>query len=189
MKRLLLLAVLPLALLGGCKEEQAAVPQPVAMTDEALGHYCQMNLTEHAGPKAQVHLDGVHAPLFFSQVRDAISYQRMPEQSHAITAIFVNDMARAPSWEHPGAENWIAAEAAHFVVGSQRVGGMGAAELVPFSDPQAAADFADLHGGRVLRLAEIADDAVLAPEDKPAAEPETQDYRERLRQLSAGREG
>jgi copper chaperone NosL len=189
MKRLLLLSVLPLALLAGCKEDQAATPQPVAMTDEALGHYCQMNLTEHAGPKAQVHLDGVHAPLFFSQVRDAISYQRMPEQSHAITAIYVNDMARAPSWKNPGTENWIAVEDAHFVVGSQRVGGMGATELVPFSDRQAAADFAELHGGRVLRLAEIADDAVLAPEDKPAAEPETQDYRERLRQLSSGREG
>jgi copper chaperone NosL len=189
MKRLLLLSVLPLVLLAGCKEDQAAAPQPVAMTDEALGHYCQMNLTEHAGPKAQVHLAGAPAPLFFSQVRDAISYQRMPEQSHAITAIYVNDMARAPSWENPGKENWIAAEDAHFVVGSQRVGGMGATELVPFSDPRAAADFADLHGGRVLRLAEIADDAVLAPEDKPAAAPETQDYRERLRQLSAGREG
>ncbi|WP_409998019.1 nitrous oxide reductase accessory protein NosL, partial [Escherichia coli] len=25
------------------------------MTEEALGHYCQMNLTEHPGPKAQVH--------------------------------------------------------------------------------------------------------------------------------------
>ena len=156
-----LLAVLALA---ACREEVAAIPDPVPMTAEAVGHYCQMDLLEHPGPKAQVHLDGAPGmPLFFSQVRDAVAYQRMPEQSHAITAIYVSDMARAASWEDPGAENWVRADLAHYVVGAAVPGGMGAPELVPFSTPEAAAAFTARHGGMVLPLAAIADEDVLAP--------------------------
>lgn len=189
MKRLLVF-LFPLVLLAACQEDaRSAVPEPVAMTENALGHYCQMNLAEHPGPKAQVHLEGAPAPLFFSQVRDAISYQRMPEQSHAISAIYVNDMAKAPSWQHPGVENWIVAEDAHYVIGSARVGGMGASELVPFSDPAAASAFAAEHGGRVLQLGEIPDDAVLSPEAEPHDEtPGQQDFRERLERLSTERQ-
>jgi copper chaperone NosL len=158
---LVLLAALVLA---ACKEEVADIPDPVPMTAEVVGHYCQMNLLEHPGPKAQVHLDGLPGmPLFFSQVRDAVAYQRMPEQSHAITAIYVSDMARAPSWEDPGAENWVRADLAHFVVGAVVPGGMGAPELVPFGTAEAAATFAAEHGGQVLALSAIADATVLAP--------------------------
>lgn len=194
MKRLLVLA-LPLVLLAGCKQEQASLPQAVAMTETALGHYCQMLLAEHPGPKAQVHLEGTEAPLFFSQVRDAISYERMPEQSHAIAAIYVNDMARAPSWEKPGLDNWIPAADAHYVVGSDKVGGMGAKELVPFSDAAAAAAFVEAHGGRIVRLDGIADEDVLAPAAEPgrhdgnSIDHEQQDFRERLNRLSAERQG
>ena len=163
MKPLALLLAAALALAACDEDEAASRPGPVAMTEETLGHYCQMNLTEHPGPKAQVHLEGVEAPLFFSQVRDAVAYQRMPEQSHVIRAIYVSDMAAAPSWEAPGNDNWIAAEAAHYVVGSAIVGGMGAPELVPFSDRAAAEAFVARHGGKVLQLALIPDEAVLAP--------------------------
>ena len=158
---LIVLVALPFA---ACKEEVAAVPDPVPMTAEAVGHYCQMGLLEHPGPKAQVHLDGLPGrPLFFSQVRDAVAYQRMPEQSHAITAVYVSDMARAPSWEEPGAEDWVRADLAHYVVGAAIPGGMGAPELVPFSTAEAAEAFAARHGGTVLPLAAIADEVVLAP--------------------------
>jgi len=133
------------------------------MTDEALGHYCQMALGEHPGPKAQVHLEGLVAPLFFSQVRDAIAYQRMPEQSRPIRAIYVSDMAQAPSWNEPGINNWAPADEVHYVVGSRTAGGMGAPELVPFSDRGAAERFAEENGGSVRRLAEIPDATVLAP--------------------------
>lgn len=163
------LALAPLAMLAGlglaaCRDEVAAVPGPVPLAAEAVGHYCQMNLLEHPGPKAQVHLDGLPGlPLFFSQVRDAVAYQRMPEQSAAITAIWVSDMGRAPSWEEPGADNWVRADLAVYVVGATVPGGMGAPELVPFAERAAAEDFAARHGGEVLALDEIADEAVLAP--------------------------
>lgn len=162
---LFVLPALATLLMVGCRQVVAGPPPPVSMTSEALGHFCQMNLSEHPGPKAQVHLEGQPAPLFFSQVRDAIAYQRMPEQSHAIRAIYVSDMGRAPSWEKPGIDNWIAAEKAHYVVGSGVAGGMGARELVPFGDQAKAAQFAAANGGELKSLSEITDVVVLAPAD------------------------
>lgn len=186
----LILVVACCAVLSACKEEVAADrPVAVAMTEGALGHYCQMNLVEHPGPKGQIHLDGLDAPIFFSQVRDAIAYLRMPEQSHAITAVYVNDMAAAPSWEEPGVENWIAAEDAHFVVGSSVAGGMGAPELVPFSDRAAAAAFAAQNGGQVRELAGISDAEVLAPASADPDPAATDDFRDRLKALSDERQG
>jgi copper chaperone NosL len=186
------LIALSLLALAACREDgSAALPQPVAMTEEAIGHYCQMGLLEHPGPKAQVHLDGVPWPLFFSQVRDAIAYQRMPEQSHFIRVIHVSDMgAPGASWEHPGAENWIDAASALYVVGADVVGGMEAPELVPFSDRTAADAFVARHGGKVLTLADISDSEVLAPvafEDN-IGDSDDADFEQRLRELSRGQE-
>ncbi len=181
-------AIVLLVLLSACKTETASAPTPVSLTPEATGHYCQMNLWEHPGPKAQVHLKDVSAPLFFSQVRDAVAYQRMPEQSHQITAIFVNDMAAAASWDMPGADNWIPAARAVYVVGSSREGGMGAPELVPFATEDAARGFAARYGGQVRDLDEIADADVLTPVDAAAAAADTpddeDDYARRLRGIS-----
>lgn len=158
------IALLLLLALAACREEEAAVtPDPVTMSEEALGFYCQMTLAEHPGPKGQIHLRGMPAPIFFSQVRDAVAYLRMPEQSHAVTAVYVSDMGSAESWDAPGASNWIAADSAHFVVGSDRIGGMGAPELVPFADRAAAERFTLAHGGTVLALDEIDDRLVLEP--------------------------
>lgn len=177
-----------LALVACNEDETASRPAPVAMTEEALGHYCQMTLVEHPGPKAQIHLAGMPAPLFFSQVRDAIAYQRMPEQSHAITAIYVNDMAAAPSWEAPGIDNWLLAENALFVVGSDAKGGMAAPELVPFSSRTAAEAFKAERGGAILSLAEIPDAEVLTPveleHDPGSAADDDEDWLDRLQSLS-----
>ena len=178
------IACAALFLLAACRAEPD-LPPPAAMTAEAVGHYCQMNVLEHPGPKAQVHLKDVLDPLFFSQVRDAIAYQRMPEQAAEIDAIYVSDMAHAPSWDQPGAENWVALDQAVFVVGSSRTGGMGAAETVPFSDPKAAQAFAAQFGGQVMTLQDIPDAEVLEAVDKPSTAPAgPDDYTARLRALS-----
>jgi len=156
-------ALFALMLLGACREEAAEAPAPVAFDAGTTGHFCMMVLADHGGPKAQIHLEGYPAPLFFSQVRDALAYLRGPEREARVLAVYVNDMARAPSWENPGAENWIAAEDARFVVGADVLGGMGAPEIAPFGDVEAAARFAAKHGGAPMALADIPDDAVLAP--------------------------
>jgi len=164
MKPVVFALVLPLLALAACKPEVAAEkPLPVAMTETAVGHYCQMDVLEHDGPKAQVHLSHLDHPFWFTQVRDAIVFQRLPEETAKISAIYVSDMGATTNWADPGAENWVDADAAHFVINSTRAGGMGAPEAVPFSDQAVAEAFAAEHGGDVMKLADIPDDYVLAP--------------------------
>ncbi|MCJ8056129.1 nitrous oxide reductase accessory protein NosL [Shinella curvata] len=174
------------ALLAGCKEEVVQATAPQDMTPETLGHYCQMNLLEHPGPKAQVFLEGNAAPLFFSQVRDAIAYMRGPEQVAPILAVYVNDMGKAgAAWDRPGDGNWIAADTAFYVLGSARAGGMGAPEAVPFSSRERAEDFVRAEGGQVLTLADITNDMVLAPVEAGAdqGDEDDADFDGRLRVL------
>ena len=152
-------------LLAACREDAAIKPEPVAMTDEALGYYCQMSIVEHHGPVAQVFRAGFDQPIWFSQVRDAIAYMRMPEETDDVTAFYVSDMGDNLSGIRPDPITWIDAEDARFVIGSGLAGGMGAPEALPFAEPASAAAFAAANGGRIVALADIPDDYVLAPVD------------------------
>ncbi len=172
--KLLTLFVIPLALLAACKDDTASrdIPAAQTLTDEAAGYYCQMIIVNHPGPKAQGFLAGQTGPLWFSQVRDGIAYLKSPEQSADLQVLYVNDMGKATAWETPGLDNWIDAKTAFYVVGSDAKGGMGAPEIVPFSDRAKAAEFITRHGGQITRLDDIPPDAVLAPLDTTSA-PET----------------
>ncbi len=161
MKRLLVAAVL----LAGCQQEEARAPDPVSMTGDALSHFCLMQVDQHPGPKAQIHLAGLPDPIFFAQVRDALAYIKGPERDGEILAVYVSDMGAAPSWDSPGEDNWIAADTGHFVVGADVTGGMGAPEIVPFLTSEAAQDFAGRKGGRVMTFHDIPAETVLAPVD------------------------
>lgn len=168
MKKLLVIAVL---LVAGCRDEAAqSTPNPVAMTDEALGHYCQMVIVDHEGPKAQIHLEGMALPIFFAQVRDGVAYLLEPEKTATIRAFYVSNMSQAESWAEPGAENWIAADAAYFIVGSDARGGMGSPEIVPFASQVDAEIFAATHGGEIMKLTDIPAEAVLGAVDREASE-------------------
>ncbi|MFD3191488.1 nitrous oxide reductase accessory protein NosL [Sedimentitalea sp. HM32M-2] len=151
--------------LAACREEQVEAPEPAAMTEEALSHFCQMNVAEHAGPKGQIHLKGLPAPIFFAQVRDLVAYLKSPERDADITAIYVSDMGAALNWHEVGSDNWIAAESAQFVIEAGVAGGMGAPEIVPFGTTEAAQDFVRRYGGRIVALDAIPDAAALAPVD------------------------
>lgn len=180
-------ALMVCLLLVACKEDVTQDVSPVSLDPQAVGHYCQMELLEHDGPKGQAHLAGLPgAPVFFSQVRDTVAYMRMPEQSHAILAVWVNDMGAAgATWAKPGIDNWIKAQDAVYVVGAAVKGGMGAPELVPFSDPARARAFAVANGGAVLAFDQIPDAAVLAPVDQDSdAQNSDTDFEQRLRALS-----
>ncbi len=160
MRYLLVFAVL---LLTACNDEARDVPSPLAMSEDALGHYCQMHILEHTGPKGQVHLAGYPMPIWFSQVRDGLAYIKLGERIADVTAFYVNDMGKAANWDQPGADNWLPAESAYYVVGSDAVGGMGAPELVPFGRREDAASFVRKRGGTVKQFAEIVQSDVLAP--------------------------
>lgn len=166
-RRLHLLAIVAVTALAGCNPENelAAVPGPVAMTEESVGHYCTMNILEHSGPKAQIHLKNIEAPIWFSQVRDAIAFLRSPEEMQVAVAVYVNDMGKGANWDSPGDDTWINIDTAYFVTDSGRSGGMGAPEAIPFGSREDAEEFAVEHGGAVMRLEEIPDAYVLGPVD------------------------
>ncbi|WP_438751087.1 nitrous oxide reductase accessory protein NosL [Pararhizobium sp. O133] len=149
-------------LVSGCNEEKdAAPPAPYALTEEAMGRYCGMNVLEHPGPKGQVIMSQIPEPIWFSSARDTLAFTMLPEEPKDIAAIYVSDMAKATTWEEPGADNWIDARTALFVIGSGLRGGMGTDEAVPFSTREAADKFAGEHGGRVVSFDEVPRDYVL----------------------------
>jgi copper chaperone NosL len=173
MKVLVISAVLAAGLaLAGCKEQKAAEapPPPQELTQAAIGHYCGMNVLEHVGPKGQIILASRLQPVWFSSARDTLSFTMLPEEAKDIRAIYVSDMGKAPSWEEPGAANWVEARKASFVIGSRMKGGMGAAEAVPFSDRSAAEKFASENGGRVVAFPDVPKDYILGGGPEPADE-------------------
>jgi len=124
--------VLVLALAGCNDKKTAETAAPHELTGSAIGNYCGMNVLEHPGPKGQIILASRIQPVWFSSARDTLAFTMLPEEPKDIRAIYVSDMAKAPSWEEPGANNWVDAKQALFVVGSRIKGGMGADEAVPF---------------------------------------------------------
>lgn len=157
------LTLLAAVLIGGCTESGSSdpVPGPVAMTEEAVGHYCSMNILEHEGPKAQIHLKGIEHPIWFSQVRDAVAYLRSPEEHLESVVVYVHDMAKADSWARPGDDAWIDSTNAVFVIGSRKTGGMGTPEVIPFASINAAETFIAEFGGKSVSLSDIPDEYVL----------------------------
>ena len=151
------LCVIAALVVAGCNRDgaDAVMPPPAALTSDAMGVFCGMNVLEHPGPKGQIITASRIDPYWFTSVRDTVAFTLMPDQPRDIRAIYVSDMAQAPSWAEPGATNWIDARKAFFVIESRRQGGMGAAEAVPFGTRAAADAFAAANGGTVVIFTEI----------------------------------
>jgi len=146
--------------LAACGEEQKVeVPPPATPTRDAITYFGRMILVDHQGPKAQVHLESQDEPLWFPAVRDAKAFTLLPGEAKDIVALYVTDMAASREWDNPTV--WMPAEAAVYVIGSSRVGGMGQPEAVPFSDRAAAEAFAGEFGGHLVTWEEIPEDYVL----------------------------
>ena len=165
--RLLIMTVAAL-LLNACggPEHDATTPAPGELTRDAIGYYCNMLVLDHQGPKGQVFIRGRDQPIWFTSVRDTITFTLLPEEPKNIAAIYVNDMGRA-SWERPEPGTWIDARQALYVVGSDKMGGMGAPEAVPFAERSAAKAFATRHGGEVVSFDQVPRDYVLAAVPMP----------------------
>lgn len=179
MKRLFagILALGGLFFVAACsQQEEVAVPEAFTLNAEAIGRYCGMNVLEHDGPKGQIILTRIHEPIWFSSASDAVAFTMMPDEPKNIAAIYVSDMGAATSWEQPGADNWIEARNAYFVLGSERRGGMGTHETVPFSTEETALAFVKEHGGEVVRFADIPVDYVLGGSDADADGSEDEDF-------------
>jgi len=149
--------------LAACNQDQSAStpPPPVSLKDDALGVFCGMNVLEHPGPKGQIITASRIDPYWFTSVRDTVAFTLMPDQPRDIRAIYVSDMGAAPSWEEPGAANWIDARKAFFVIESRKRSGMETDEAVPFGNRAAADAFVASNGGRVVSFDQIPKDYVL----------------------------
>lgn len=151
-------------LLSGCGAHDAAQspPSPHAITSEAVGHYCSMNLDEHTGPKGQILLRDTLQPVWFTTIRQVFAYTLLPEEPKAIRAIYVQDMGRAPEGGAPPADAWIDARTAHYVIESRYIGGMGAPDALPFLNEADALAFGQRYGGRVVSFQDMPEDYVLS---------------------------
>jgi len=161
-KKLFLLSALSLLTMACDKPRHADIPLPQVLTRDASGYYCLMTVLNHKGPKGQIILDDKADALWFTSVRDTIAFTLSPEEPKNIAAIYVNDMAAA-DWNNPGENNWIDARKAWYVIGSERQGGMGAPEAVPFSSEVQARDFVQKYGGRVVDFTSIPRDYIQGP--------------------------
>lgn len=156
-----LLVSLPLVLLLSCdKTAPVAMPSPQELTRDALGYYCLMTVVEHKGPKGQIILSDAEQPLWFTSVRDTIAFTILPGEPKNIAAIYVTDMGRA-NWDMPEAGTWIDGRRAWYVIGSERSGGMGAPEVVPFGKREDAEQFISHYGGHIVDFKSIPEDQVL----------------------------
>ena len=103
-----ILCMIVALVLAGCNRDgsDSVMPPPVALNSDAMGVFCGMNVLEHPGPKGQIITASRIDPYWFTSVRDAVAFTLMPDQPRDIRAIYVSDMARAPSWEEPGTSGW-----------------------------------------------------------------------------------
>ena len=153
--------MLGLSACGG-DEPAAPPPAPQAVSADAVGHYCGMMLKDHAGPKGQIFVKGRAAPVWFSSIKQVFAYTRLPEEPKGLAALYVNDMAAAGPDGAADPKAWVDAREAFYVIGSSFLGGMGAEDAMPFSDQTRALAFAQAHGGRVVRFADVPEDYVFA---------------------------
>ncbi|MDO5058942.1 MAG: nitrous oxide reductase accessory protein NosL [Neisseria sp.] len=151
-------ALLAALILAACGSPAATeLPTPQAITDEAVGHYCSMNLSEHTGPKAQIFLNGQpDKPVWFSTVRQMFGYTKLPEEPKGIQVIYVTDMGKVQDWNTPNADNaWTQADQAFYVIESGFTGGMGSEDALPFAQRSDAEAFVARNGGRIVRFDEM----------------------------------
>lgn len=167
---LLRLVPASLLLLLACEENQVAIPPPVELTGDAIGHYCSMVVAEHPGPKAQIFAGNDTEPVWFPSVRDMFAYTMLPEENQDIRAIYVSDTGASADIETIAEGAWIEARDAFYVLGSPVNGGMGQPETVPFADQEKAVAFATRHGGEVVTFDEVTIDHIFAEFDAEPSE-------------------
>ena len=150
--------------LAGCGRGEEQIATPREPGPDAIGYYCRMTLKEHKGPKGQILPKGWKDPLWFSSVRDALTYVEQDIVSdREISGFWVNDMAQG-TWDAPAPGSWIDARSAWFVLSSTKMSAMGGREAVPFGVRSAADAFAKDYGGHVADYLTARREVAEAPE-------------------------
>lgn len=154
-RRLLaLLATLPLGGLAACSDgpKQGEAIRPAEIDPASTCDLDGMLLADYPGPKAQIHFEGEPRPHWYCDTVEMFSTLLRPEQVRPVRAVFTQDMGLA-DWDQPRG-HWFDAREGFYVLGSKRHGSMGPT-LASFRNQADAQGFAQQHGGRVLRYAEV----------------------------------
>jgi len=152
-KYLSLLLLAPLLL--GCNKGQVLDNQYKAemIHEHDRCHLCGMVITQHPGPKGQVHLKAEKMVPKFCSSRDMFNFALQPENKRQIAYMMVHDIA-STNWEQPDDGAFIDAASAFYVYGTSKKAVMGSA-VAPFSTKAAAEAFAKENGGRLLTFKDI----------------------------------
>ena len=153
---------LTLALSGCDNTTPKQIYTPQSVTRDDIGYYCNMIVEDHPGPKGQILLTGTEKAIWFTSVRDAVTFNLLPEEAKNIAAFFVTAMDEA-EWSHPEKQegNWINAQSALYVIKSNQLGGMGQMEVIPFKRQQSASNFVEKYGGKIVSYIDIPRDYIL----------------------------
>jgi copper chaperone NosL len=141
-----------LLLLGACgPDDSASLPKPMEPDAQSVAYFCNMNLTEHDGPKGQAFVRGRDNPFWFASAGEAFTFLETELHASELLVLYVNDMGQG-SWDHPAQGAWVEIHKASFVIGgsiptAMEEDGPGA---VPFADKAAAETYAKQHGGTVV---------------------------------------
>lgn len=160
-------------LLTGCGENgngQSAPPPPqTAIPQDAVGHYCGMFLFEHKGPKGQILLRDRETPVWFTTIREVFAYIHLPEESKAIAAAYVQDMARMQADGTLPDDSWMNARDAWYLIHSRYEGGMGTLDALPFGTQEAAQAFRQREGGEIVRFDDMPEEYIFGLPELPAS--------------------
>lgn len=148
MKIITFISLLFLAACGGDTGPKEK-PKPVNLPDDEIGYYMQMIVADHPGPKAQLWLADKPKPIWFVDVRDAVTFTRTPEEADNIVAIYAHDMAKNSDYINVK-DIWVELNKAVYVIKSKKKGGMGMPETIPFSDKNIALEFIQANGGELV---------------------------------------
>lgn len=150
----LLSKLAPLVFTGlvACSESAMKSTDAVDFGEKTSCELDGMLLAEYPGPKAQVVYQGQTQAVYFCDTIELLHTLLLPEQQRAISAAYVQDMAKA-SWDKPQG-HWILAQQAWYVQGSRKQGSMGPT-FASFAQQADAETFAREHGGKVYAFQQI----------------------------------
>lgn len=162
------IAAIGLVGLAGCTGEETV--EPVSLDGELSCDVCGMIIEDHPGPVGQIHFEddteeGGRPAQFCSAI---CTYEyRFDAEDAGRTAIetFLTDYSTVDYdvyeeagivhiTSHVGADAFGPESSLTLVIGSDSIGAMGPA-IVPFGEPDDAAEFADEHGGELFDPADV----------------------------------
>ena len=137
----------------GQPQEAQTSQQPVIIESGDECHLCGMIITRFPGPKGEAFIGNQSTVRKFCSTQDLFAWFLQPENKPNTKQIFVHDMTQT-DWDKPDDTKLIDARKAFYVIGSSRQGSMGKT-LASFETIEAANDFGNQWGGKIIKFKEI----------------------------------